>query len=201
MLQQTQVERVVGYYETFLKKFPTVGKLARAKATDVLKLWQGLGYNRRAVNLKRAAEVVMKEYGGKFPKTYEELLKLPGVGPATAGDIMAFAYNSPAVVLETNIREVMFHHFFRDNKKVHDRDLLPLIEKTLDKKNPREWYWALMDYGAYLKKHQGNNVSKSAHYTKQSKFKGSRREQRAKMLRIMLKENRSEKEILKLLNS
>lgn len=208
MLQQTQAERVVPYYEKFLKKFPTVEKLAKAKTSDVLKLWQGLGYNRRALHLKRAAEVISEKHNGKFPKDYDTLLTLPGVGPATAGDILAFAWNIPAVVLETNIRQVFFHHFFPASLKlrrtgpcrIHDKEVYPLVEKTLDKKNPREWYYALMDYGAYLKK-SGNTISRSAHYTKQSKFKGSNRELRSQILKLILKKPRTEAEVLKLLSS
>ncbi|MBX4206191.1 A/G-specific adenine glycosylase [Candidatus Parcubacteria bacterium] len=207
MLQQTQVERVMPKYELFLQKFPTAEKLVEAKTADVLKAWQGLGYNRRALLLKRAAEAVMHEHAGKFPQSYDLLLKLPGIGPATAGDIMAFAYNKPAVVLETNIRQVFFHHYFphmkeRDGKacKIYDKDVAPLVEKTLDKKNPRDWYYALMDYGAYLKK-AGNTISRSAHYTKQSKFTGSNRELRSQILKLVLKKPRTKAEVLKLLSS
>jgi A/G-specific adenine glycosylase len=208
MLQQTQVERVIPYYENFLKKFPTAAKLAGAKTSELLKAWQGLGYNRRAVNLQRAAQAVATQYKGKFPTAYEALLELPGVGPATAGDLMAFAYNRPAVVLETNIRQVFFHHFFpealeRGGKacKIYDKDVAPLVERTLDKKNPREWYYALMDYGSHLKKLHGNIAHRSAHYAKQSKFKGSNRELRSKILKLALERPRTEKDILKLLNS
>lgn len=208
MLQQTQVERVIPYYEHFLKKFPTAEKLAKAKTSDLLKAWQGLGYNRRAINLQRATQVVVKEYGGKFPKTYDELLALPGVGPATAGDLIAFAYNAPAIVLETNIRQVFFHHFFpqaleRGDKpcKIYDKDVAPLVEKTFDRDNPREWYYALMDYGSHLKKLHGNIAHRSAHYTKQSKFKGSNRELRSNILKLILEKPRREKDILKLLES
>ncbi len=206
MLQQTQVDRVIGRYAQFLKRFPTLEALARASNATVLKEWQGLGYNRRALHLKRAAEIIVSEHKGKFPKDYQALLKLPGVGPATAGDIMAFAWNKPAVVLETNIREVFFHHFFphmkdRNGKacKIYDKELLPILEKTLDTENPRDWYYALMDYGTHLKKTRGNNISRSAHYMKQSTFKGSNRELRSQILKLVLAKPRVEKDILKLL--
>lgn len=208
MLQQTQVDRVIPYYQHFVKKFPTSDALARARTAEVLKAWQGLGYNRRAVNLQRAAQEVVRKYGCAFPEKYEDILALPGVGPTTAGDIVAFAYNAPAVVLETNIRQVFFHHFFpemlkRKDKacKIYDKDVAPLVEKTLDKKNPREWYYALMDYGAYLKKTGRNHISKSAHYKKQSKFKGSNRELRSNILKLVLKKSRTEEEVLKLLEA
>jgi A/G-specific adenine glycosylase len=182
MLQQTQAPRVVSKYEEFIARFPTVQTLARASVSDVLAIWKGLGYNRRALALKRAAEIIMREHGGKVPRDIEKLIALPGVGKATAGDVLAFAWNIPVVVIETNIRSVFLHFFFPNVKNVHDRDILPLIEKTLDQKNPREWYAALMDYGAMLKRTHGNASRKSAHYAKQLPFKGSNREARARIL-------------------
>lgn len=187
MLQQTQVPRVIEKYKEFLKAFPTVKKLAAAPLSDVLRLWNGLGYNRRAKFLHQMAQAVTLEYKGKFPDTVEGLQKLPGIGPYTAGAIGAFAYNIPHSFIETNIRTVYIHHFFKDKKDVSDKVLMPLIEKTLDTKNPREWYWALMDYGSYLKG-QGNRVHRaSKHYTKQSKFQGSRRQIRGAVMREVLK--------------
>lgn len=184
MLQQTQAPRVVDTYKLFIKKFPTVQDLAKARLTTVLKLWQGLGYNRRAVNLYKAARAIAKL--PRFPRTSDELIKLPGVGPATAGDILAFAFNKPEVVIETNIRSVYIHFFFADKNNVHDKDILPLIEKTLDKKNPRQWYFALMDYGAFLKKTLPNPSRRSRHYGRQSPFRGSNRELRSKILKYTL---------------
>lgn len=201
MLQQTQVNRVIEKYKSFLQKFPTVEALAKAPLKDVLLEWQGLGYNRRAKYLKLCAEKVIHEHGGIFPKTVKGLTTLPGIGPATAGDILAFAYNIPVPVIETNIRSV-FIHFFKTStdEPVHDRDLLPLIEKALDIKNPREWYWALFDYGAYLKNSKIKNPNhKSNHYVKQSPFKGSNREKRSQILKLILTGARSEKEITKAL--
>jgi len=186
MLQQTQTDRVVPKYRSWLKKFSTVKKLASASTADVLKEWKGLGYNRRALNLKRAAEVVTKKYNGKLPQTLVELDSLPGIGPYTAGAIMTFAFNEPAVFIETNIRTVFIHFFFKNSKEIHDKDILSLIAKTLDTKNPREWYYALMDYGAMLKKSGLRNNVKSKHYTKQSPFKGSNREVRSKILTYTL---------------
>jgi A/G-specific adenine glycosylase len=198
MLQQTQADRVIPKYISFLKRFPTVKSLAKSKNKDLLQEWQGLGYNRRALNLKRTAEII---HATTFPKTYEELLKLPGVGPATAGDIVAFAYNKPAVVIETNIRTVFIYHFFPTQDKVSDKELFLLVKETVDSKNPREWYYALMDYGAYLKKTFGNNIQKSVHYKKQSSFKGSNRELRSHILKLVLEKPRTQKEIEKLVTS
>lgn len=208
MLQQTQVDRVIPKYKSFLKKFPKVKALAKVKNKDVLLEWQGLGYNRRALNLKRAAEKIVSDFGGEFPQTLDELLTLPGVGRATAGDVLAFAFNKPAVVIETNIRTVFIHHFFADKKKVSDKEILKLIEKTLPTSHAkgrtggvREWYYALMDYGAHLKKTLGNNIARSKHYKKQSTFKGSNRELRSHILKLVLAKPRTKAEILKLLDS
>ncbi len=186
MLQQTQAPRVIFKYEEFIKAFPTLESLAKAPLKKVLLLWQGLGYNRRAVNLQKAAQIIISQHKGKFPRDYTSLIGLPGVGPATAGDIMAFAWNKPVVVIETNIRTVFIHSFFKDEKDVHDKDILPLIEKTLDTKKPRDWYYALMDYGTMLKKTQINPSRRSKHYSKQSPFKGSNRELRSKILKYTL---------------
>lgn len=191
MLQQTQASRVVSKYDTFIKQWKSVGMLVKASNTEVLQAWSGLGYNRRALNLKRAAEAVVGLYKGVFPERYEELLKLPGVGPYTAGAISAFAYNQPVVMIETNIRSVYIHFYFPTKKSVHDRELLPIIERTLDRKNPREWYAALMDYGAMLKSTQVNPSRKSKQHTQQSKFKGSVREVRGDILRTLLKDKKA----------
>lgn len=190
MLQQTQASRVVKKFEPFIEKFPDWQTLAAAPTGEVLKAWQGLGYNRRALNLQRLARIV-EERGGELPRTREELAALPGIGPNTAGSTLAFAWNIPSPFIETNIRAAFIHFFFSQHRgKVHDKKLLPLIEKTLahsrNKKNPRDWYYALMDYGCYLKQAGKNPSRKSKHHVKQSKFKGSNRELRAQILRFIL---------------
>lgn len=197
MLQQTQVSRVLKKYKEFLNTFPTAAALAKASVGDVLKIWQGLGYNRRALNLKRACEIVEKDFKGKFPDTIAHLESLPGIGQSTRGAIMAFAYNIPTVFIETNIRAIYIHHFFPQKNKVSDKELLPIIEKTLDKHNPRDWYYALMDYGVHLKQTLPNPSRKSKHHIKQSQFKGSNREVRSKILKYILKQNRTKQEIIK----
>lgn len=199
MLQQTQAPRVVPKYKSFLKKFPTIHTLTDAKLSDVLSEWVGLGYNRRALYLKQCAEKIEKDFGGKFPKDLKMLCSIPGVGPATAGDILAFAWNKPVVVIETNIRSVFIHFFFVDKEKVSDKEIIPLIEKTLDIENPREWYWALFDYGAHLKE-TTNPSRKSAHHTKQSKFVGSHRQKRAHILKLILEKPRAEKDFTKIVD-
>jgi A/G-specific adenine glycosylase len=186
MLQQTQVDRVALKFEPFINALPGFASLARAPLSKVLLLWQGLGYNRRAVNLKRAAKIVISRYDGRLPASPEVLETLPGIGKATAASIAAFAFNIPAVFLETNIRTVLIHHFFKEKKSVSDADLLPLAQAVLDRKNPRQWYSALMDYGTMLKKQHGNASRRSAHYKKQSRFEGSKRQMRGKILRLLL---------------
>jgi A/G-specific adenine glycosylase len=198
MLQQTQVARVKVKYKSFLAKFPTVESLASTSFAEVLAEWQGLGYNRRALMLKKCAEIVVKDYHGKFPKDFKLLCSLPGIGPATAGDIMAFAWNIPVPVIETNIRSVYIHFFFTGKTKVTDKQIMPIVEQTLDHDNPREWYWALFDYGACLKK-TINPSRKSAHHVVQSKFKGSTRETRARILRVLLQGPHTEKKLCELL--
>lgn len=186
MLQQTQAPRVIEKYQSFIQRFPNITALAKASTTAVLKEWQGLGYNRRGLALKQLAEIVIQKYHGKLPKNYDELISLPGVGPATAGDLLAFVWNKPAIVIETNIRAVFIHHFFKDQTNISDQAILPLIKKTLDITNPRRWYWALMDYGAFLKKAYPNPSRRSRHYTRQSPFQGSNRELRSKILKYVL---------------
>lgn len=185
MLQQTQVDRVIPKYREFLKRFPTIRSLADASLGDVLRAWQGLGYNRRAKLLHECTRTIMKTYHGVVPKTYEELVLLSGIGPYTASAIMAFANGEAVPTIETNIRTVYLFHFFKNKRNVSDTTIIRLIERTLDHKNPREWYYALMDYGAYVKKVFGNENVRSKHYAKHSVFKGSGREVRGAVIRTL----------------
>lgn len=199
MLQQTQVERVIPKYTAFLKKFSTVQKLAKASLRDVLILWQGLGYNRRAKMLHRCAQIIVNDYKSTFPTIESELQKLPGIGTYTSAALVAFAYNTPTSLIETNIRTVYLHHFFGGVDEVTDAEILKIIGRTADTENPREWYYALMDYGSYLKKEYKNTNTKSAHYTKQSVFKDSDRQIRGAVIRLLTKNNLARIAILKAL--
>lgn len=183
MLQQTQVARVVPKYQTFMGLFPSAEALAAAPLGAVLRAWQGLGYNRRAKLLHECVRFVSLHLEGKFPTTRPELMALPGIGPYTASAIMAFAYNLPVPVIETNIRTVYLHHFFKDRHQVSDADLLPVIERTLDRRQPCVWYAALMDYGVHLKATIGNQNNRSRHYQRQAKFQGSDRQVRGAIVR------------------
>jgi len=188
MLQQTQVKRVFEKYKEFLRRFPTIQSVASAPLRAILEQWQGLGYNRRALALKRLAVTLVDRYGGRIPREIEVLKALPGVGAATAGAVCAFAFDKPVVFIETNIRSVFIHFFFRTRKDVKDNEILPLLAQTLDAKRPREWYYALMDYGASLKERQPNPGRRSAHYTRQSPFEGSLRQVRGMILRTLVKQ-------------
>lgn len=189
MLQQTQTSRVVEKYLQFLNVFPTITHLAEASFSEVLTVWSGLGYNRRAKYLHEAAKVIVSTYKGDIPHTVAELDALPGIGENTAAAILVYSSNSPIAFIETNIRRVYIHHFFQGKIDVSDKEIVPLVENTMDKLNPREWFWALMDYGSHLPKITVNPNRKSKHYTKQSKFEGSVRQVRGSILRILLKKN------------
>ena len=186
MLQQTQVERVMHKYGRFITRFPGFSALAKADLQSVLQVWQGLGYNRRAIALKKCASRVVTDHAGELPKTVSELVRLPGIGSATAGSILAFAYNIPTPFIETNIRRVFIHFFFPERNDVKDSEILPLVEETLDREDPRQWYYALMDYGARLKSKTPNPNRRSAHYARQSPLEGSDRQIRGKILKALL---------------
>ncbi|MDM8164182.1 adenine glycosylase [Collinsella intestinalis] len=223
MLQQTQVPRVEVHLPRWLERFPSLAALSEAPVADVLAQWQGMGYNRRALALHEAARQVMERFDGMFPSATADLISLPGIGPATAQGIRAFAFDLPGVYLETNVRTVFLHHFFPDVPGVPDRELVPLIEATcpaapagedggasapdsagaplapgaahdvapfatpLDADDtPRNWYYALLDYGAYLKKTIPNPSRRSAGHVRQKPFEGSRRQKRAEVVRLLL---------------
>ncbi len=191
MLQQTQTFRVATKFEHFVAAFPTFTALAHASFSEILFYWQGLGYNRRALYLQKIAHKVVNEYDNVLPDDPLVLQTFPGIGKATAASICTFAYNKPTVFIETNIRAVFIYTFFRNAKKaVRDDRIKPLIARTLDTKAPREWYYALMDYGVALKKKFNNPARYSAHHTKQSTFEGSERQIRGMILRVLLKNHR-----------
>lgn len=185
MLQQTQVSRVVPKFKAFIAAFPDEKALAAASLADVLRLWQGLGYNRRAKFLYQAAQMIVSEYGGTFPEDETDIVKLPGVGKNTAGAILAYAFNRPAIYIETNVRTVYIHHFFADNFAVDDKQIIELLEATIDHENPRRFYQNLMDYSSWLKAQGVRNTRQSRHYKKQAPLRGSVREVRGQILRVL----------------
>lgn len=185
MLQQTQVTRVDGRWQRWIKRFPTVEALAQAYQADVLEEWQGMGYNRRALSLLKAARTIT-ERGMGFPEDLRELISLPGIGPATAAGIRAFAFNLPGIYLETNVRAVFLHELYPEQEGVSDKLLIPLVEASCPHDNPRGWYYALLDYGAWLKRTVPNPSRRSRTHVRQSSFEGSHRQKRAEVVRILL---------------
>ena len=208
MLQQTQVSRVDGRWQRWLERFPTPAALAAAEPADVLDEWQGLGYNRRALAVHRAAQAVC-EAGGQMPVAERDLVTLPGIGPATAAGIRAFAFNLHGVYLETNVRTVLLHELLSGREGVSDRELSALADLTcppdgVDKgtvplstsgagessaeqpDDPRTWYYAMLDYGAYLTRTVPNPSRRAKAHARQSRFEGSHRQKRAEMVRLLL---------------
>lgn len=186
MLQQTQTDRVVAKFDQFIAAFPDFGSLAQASFEEVLACWKGLGYNRRARALHQIAQRIVAEYNGDLPNDPLVLETFPGIGHATARSIVAFAYDIPTVFIETNLRTVCIYLFFEGQQGVHDKMIFPILEKICDYRSPRAWCYALMDYGVMLKKRVGNLCKLSAHYAKQSKFHGSDRQLRGKILQCLL---------------
>jgi A/G-specific adenine glycosylase len=198
MLQQTQVDRVIPFYKRFLQKFPDAKALAKAPLSEVLKEWSGLGYNRRGKFLREASAAIGRHHGGKVPSDYIALRALPGVGEYTAKAVRTFAFNEPEVMLETNIRTALIHELFPRGRKVNDERLTPVLSDALRYvESPCEWYWALMDYGTYIKKTHGNAARRSKVYTKQSAFEGSLRQVRGAILRELTARSRTEKALAK----
>jgi len=239
MLQQTQVDRVVPYFEKWIRRFPTVQSLAKAPLSDVLKEWSGLGYNRRAKLLRECAIAIVEKYSGKVPKDFAALVALPAIGPYTAGAIRAFAFDEPDIFIETNIRTALIHHFFplssikekarsqnATGSRIPDTQLIPLLTsllsavthrqskngRALKKKqgkktassvpargvaaiSPREWYSALMDYGAHIKKTNENPSRRSTHHIQQSQFTGSLRQARGAILRTLVSGEANERKL------
>ena len=198
MLQQTQIPRVLEKFPQFIDRFPTFQALAAATLEEVIAAWQGLGYNRRARFIREIAIKICNDHNGVLPSDPDVLITFPGIGPATAGSLCAFAYNKPVVFIETNIRRVFIHSFFDPKEaKVHDNELYSLVKAALDYDNPREWYYALMDYGTMLAK-QGENANRnSAHYTRQPAFEGSDRQIRGAVLRALVQEGKLKRDEIK----
>ena len=200
MLQQTQTNRVTKKFIEFVNTFPDFNSLAQSSNEKLLSVWQGLGYNRRALALKEIANIISNKFGGEVPRDIKSLESLPQIGYNTASSILAFAYNIPTCFIETNIRRVYIYFFFPGKSNVSDKEIMEIVKATIDKDNPREWYYALMDFGVMLKKTHPELNKRSAHYRKQSKFDGSTRQLRGKVLKLLLKKSHSKQEIIDKLN-
>lgn len=195
MLQQTQVPRVQQKFPEFISVFPNFKSLAEAPLSKLLAVWQGMGYNRRVKYLQEIATIIHEKYKDIVPQDPDLLDEMPGIGYATARSIVTYIYNIPEIFIETNVRRVFIHHFFEDQNAISDNRIYPLVEKAIDKKNPREWYYAVMDYGTFLAKNIPNPNRKSKHYTKQSKFEGSNRQIRGSILKSLLNKSQSREEL------
>ena len=191
MLQQTQVSRVLPKYEEFLREFPTLEALAAASQRSLLRIWQGLGYWNRALRLRDAARVIVNGLEGKFPRDPATLMTLPGVGPYTSGAVACFAFGSAEPFLDTNIRRVYLFFFFPGEDDVPDSRIMEIARKAVWAEDPREWGYALFDYGATELRDRAIN-RRSRHYSRQGAFEGSFRSFRTQALRhVLTQENTS----------
>lgn len=151
MLQQTQVDRVIPYYGRFLERFPTVDALAEAAPAEVIRLWSGLGYNRRAINLQRTARAVVEEHAGRFPRDLATLRSLPGIGPYTAGAIACFAFEEPVAFVDTNMRRVIHRLVLGPDLPAPlagERGILAAAEQLVPPDDAWRWNQALIEFGA-----------------------------------------------------
>lgn len=181
MLQQTQVSRVGPKFKEWIQQFPNISTLEQASRKDVLTLWQGLGYTRRAKFLHESAQKIIKN---GTPKNIEELENLPGIGHYTSRAIATFAWNESHSFVETNIRSVYINHFFKNKEIIADVEIINMVAQTLDKTQPREWMYALMDYGSHLKSQGKAHNARSKSFARQSKFQGSVREVRGSIMKF-----------------
>jgi A/G-specific adenine glycosylase len=183
MLQQTQVDRVIPKFNAFIRRFPDIASLASSELQEVLLLWSGLGYNRRAKYLYEFAVAINNL--GTFPSTAKELSRHKGIGSNTAAAILVYTHNEPHFFIETNVRTVYINSFFNDKETVSDAEIIEKLTTTIDSENPREFYWGLMDYGSYLKKQNKGALAKSKSHKKQSTFAGSVRQLRGRIIKIV----------------
>jgi len=153
MLQQTQVSAVIGYYQRFMQRFPTIKNLAEASQEEVLQYWSGLGYYSRARNLHNAAQTIMDEHGGKFPQDFEQIQTLSGIGRSTAAAIVSFAFNQNQTILDGNVKRVLARHFLIEGwtgtPKI-EKQLWALAESLLPEQEMVAYTQGLMDLGATI---------------------------------------------------
>lgn len=182
MLQQTQVSRVLGYFERFITELPSLEHLADVESSILLKLWSGLGYNSRAIRLRETARIIIEQHGGTIPDSYEDLIRLPGIGDYMACSIPAFAYNKPLPVIDTNIRRVLITRFQLE-PTLANKALKPLALACIPKGKSREWHNALMDYGSAMTADLKKQVPP---LSRQSRFQGSFRQVRGTVVRLLI---------------
>jgi A/G-specific adenine glycosylase len=195
MLQQTQVSRVIGYYQKWIAQWPSISDLAHASRKEVLQSWMGLGYNSRAIYLHKSAKIIMDEYSGDILKAIKNYQMLPGIGPYTSQAVQIFALNEDIITVDTNIRRIYLYEFQLPND-TPDKDLWQLAHRCLPLGRSREWHNALMDYGAEYLTSRKTGISPR---TRQSKFEGSDRQMRAKILQRLLKKSVTKQDIQNML--
>ena len=191
MLQQTQVSRGLPKYIEFLEVFPTVEKLAGAKTSSVLRIWKGMGYNRRALYLQNTAKKVVLDYNGIFPNTEQQLTTLSGVGKYTARAIMVFAFAIDIAVVDTNIRQIITHFFF-DDAPQPEKSIQEVADQLMPKGKAWEWHQALMDYGAIaLERNEKRSIKK-----KSKPFKETNRYFRGRLLDLVYEKQWKEADLM-----
>ena len=177
MLQQTQVSRVIPKYLEFLQKYPAIESLAEANTKELIQIWCGLGYNRRALWLREAAGQIVER--GSFPEEVADLRKLKGIGPYTSRSILVFAFNKDVATVDTNIRRVLIASGFAEENS-SDKELQDIADALLLKGRSSDWHNALMDYGSEVLTSSTTGIAPTS---KQPRFKGSSRQIRGKIVR------------------
>ena len=187
MLQQTQASRVIPKFNLFLKKFPDLESLANNTDREVLALWSGLGYNRRAIWLKEAPQYIIEL--GYFPQENRILKKIRGIGEYTSRSIPIFAFNVDIATVDTNIRRILIHEGFA-TEETNEKELFKIAEQLLPLHRSRDYHSALMDYGATLITAKKTGIKPK---TMKGKFKGSTRESRGKIIKLLLQNEKLSK--------
>ena len=193
MLQQTQVNRVILYYEKWIARWPAIDALASASLAEVLQAWMGLGYNTRAINLHKAARKIVTEFDNDVLEAMKQYKEIPGAGRYTSQAVQIFSTNADLVTIDTNIRRIFIKEFHLP-EEVSDKELWRLAEQCLPKGKSRKWHNALMDYGALHLTSQKTGIKPK---TQQSRFEGSDRQIRARILRCLLNDTMSLSELKK----
>jgi A/G-specific adenine glycosylase len=191
MLQQTQVKRVVVYYEKWIARWPTIHTFASAALPEVLQMWMGLGYNTRAISLHKTAKKIVALFDGDVLRAMQQYKELPGIGKYTSHAVRIFSTNADLVTVDTNIRRIFISEFDLP-ENISEHELWLLAEKCRPVGKSREWHNALMDYGAlYLTAHK-TGIRPT---TQQTQFEGSNRQIRAQILRHVLEKPMTGKEL------
>ncbi|HWR27858.1 MAG TPA: Fe-S cluster assembly protein HesB [Candidatus Thermoplasmatota archaeon] len=193
MLQQTQVKRVILYYEKWIARWPTIDALASASLPEVLHMWMGLGYNTRAKNLHTTARKIVATFNSDVLQAMKQYKELPGIGKYTSQAVQIFSSNSDLVTVDTNIRRILISEF-KLPIKIADKELWLLAETCLPLGESRDWHNALMDYGALHMTAQKTGIKPK---TQQTQFEGSNRQIRAQILRCLLQKSMSFSELEK----